>query len=680
MKFHCGNCQAKYQIADEKIAGRSVRMKCRTCGHSIEIGTPPVETSATLVFSANLLRAGANSPSGAGPSGQAERPGGGRAQRAKPIPVTGTVVAGPMAMGAVARGGPAGGTEVHGGLASAFQQAVAAEAKAVSERAAPSGGEWFVGVNGTTAGPLDLNGLRAQVLSGAAQGGSLVWREGFREWLPLDRVPELREIASLARSEPSPLSSRAGALVGRLGFGPRAARLPASAAQVAPPPPAPAPSEGVVPSGGVHETMVLGPGAAMPSALAEMLGRPPIAKQPAITRNPAVPSSPTPLSSPRQTGPAPMSLPRLTGPAPMAAPRQTGPAPMGAPAFGPGMPSGGPGMGAPARGGPLGGAGVMGGTAVVSIPQLQQQGVSFPQQYGAPVAAAPPGFGVPPGFGAAAMPGFAPVNMPARSRGGIPFVGWVTVALALCTGVVVGAKLLSSEKIVEVSRGGEITTTSSPVASTESKGGVASKTTENSGSTAPAKPEASAAVASAPSPTKAEKTGAGGAAPTPPADTTASPTRVAVTAPTSKKNPRERERESKPSKPAAPDKNVETTIVSDNKGPPAPPAPPPPPPPPAQNEQLTNEQVQGVVDVGRTALRRVCWEPALAAAGGGAASARVTVSLTIGPDGKVRQAIASGGETYPSLGSCVSGRVRAWIFPSASGVTQTSVPLKFVSN
>ena len=37
MKFICDNCKAKYQIGDDKIAGRSVRMKCRRCGHLIQL-------------------------------------------------------------------------------------------------------------------------------------------------------------------------------------------------------------------------------------------------------------------------------------------------------------------------------------------------------------------------------------------------------------------------------------------------------------------------------------------------------------------------------------------------------------------------------------------------------------------------------------------------------------------
>jgi predicted Zn finger-like uncharacterized protein len=39
MKFLCPSCKAKYQIGDEKVAGRSVRMKCRKCGHIIQVSS-----------------------------------------------------------------------------------------------------------------------------------------------------------------------------------------------------------------------------------------------------------------------------------------------------------------------------------------------------------------------------------------------------------------------------------------------------------------------------------------------------------------------------------------------------------------------------------------------------------------------------------------------------------------
>src|SRR3569833_2364904 len=37
MKFVCDNCKAKYQIGDEKVAGKTVRMKCRKCGYDIKV-------------------------------------------------------------------------------------------------------------------------------------------------------------------------------------------------------------------------------------------------------------------------------------------------------------------------------------------------------------------------------------------------------------------------------------------------------------------------------------------------------------------------------------------------------------------------------------------------------------------------------------------------------------------
>ena len=40
MKFVCESCQAKYQIGDEKVAGKTVRMKCRRCGHEIRVRAP----------------------------------------------------------------------------------------------------------------------------------------------------------------------------------------------------------------------------------------------------------------------------------------------------------------------------------------------------------------------------------------------------------------------------------------------------------------------------------------------------------------------------------------------------------------------------------------------------------------------------------------------------------------
>ncbi|MDB4998381.1 MAG: Signal recognition particle receptor protein FtsY, partial [Myxococcaceae bacterium] len=78
MKFLCEQCKAKYQISDEKVAGKTVRMKCRKCGHMIEVRAEvtessvakPLPTGEVSVARANeALRAGS-----AGTSAGAPRP------------------------------------------------------------------------------------------------------------------------------------------------------------------------------------------------------------------------------------------------------------------------------------------------------------------------------------------------------------------------------------------------------------------------------------------------------------------------------------------------------------------------------------------------------------------------------------------------------------------------------
>lgn len=70
MKFLCPSCKAKYQIADEKVIGRSVRMKCRQCGHLIEIQESVVGASTGSVLppvaSPSQLGAALRGPSDSG--------------------------------------------------------------------------------------------------------------------------------------------------------------------------------------------------------------------------------------------------------------------------------------------------------------------------------------------------------------------------------------------------------------------------------------------------------------------------------------------------------------------------------------------------------------------------------------------------------------------------------------
>jgi outer membrane biosynthesis protein TonB len=106
--------------------------------------------------------------------------------------------------------------------------------------------EWYVGINGVPVGPVRLSELRRKAAANLITEDSLVWREGFEEWLPLRTFPELvamlKESAGTTRASltpappgagphPSnrPIPPPAGLRAGTMGIGPRPAAAPRTA-------------------------------------------------------------------------------------------------------------------------------------------------------------------------------------------------------------------------------------------------------------------------------------------------------------------------------------------------------------------------------------------------------------------------------------------------------------------
>ncbi len=101
----------------------------------------------------------------------------------------------------------------------------------------------------------------------------------------------------------------------------------------------------------------------------------------------------------------------------------------------------------------------------------------------------------------------------------------------------------------------------------------------------------------------------------------------------------------------------------------------------SSGQPLDSSQVQATVGRYTSSVKRSCWQPALDTRDKDApTSARVTVSITVGPDGKVRQATTSGDPRgYGGLASCISRRVQTWSFPPSSGTTTVNVPFVFAA-
>lgn len=246
MKFLCDNCKAKYQISDEKIAGRTLKMKCRKCGHDIIIRGDSVGVAAPAAKAAPP------------PSPRAQAAG--RAPAAPPPkPAAAAMRAGRATSSAHAPAAP----RQAGPLGADFRRQVAAPEP--TEPEAMLFDQWHVAIHDVPVGPVKRAELARKIATGAVHAESLVWREGFDDWRPLGQVPELTDLLGHARSSLQPgrsgsarpsggLGASVAPVGGRLGAAPSPAVERASVSSgmlraSTPPPSAPEPSASVSTTG-----------------------------------------------------------------------------------------------------------------------------------------------------------------------------------------------------------------------------------------------------------------------------------------------------------------------------------------------------------------------------------------------------------------------------------------------
>src|SRR5256885_111924 len=194
MKFLCSHCKAKYQIADEKVAGRTLRMTCRNCKQEIVIhgdGNVGIAPMAAVPYSGSGVVIMPQTPVPAAPS-------------------------------------PLGAT---------FQMQVGAPLRAAPTMPVPID-EWHLGINDVPVGPMRRDEIARKLATGRIGPDTLAWREGLDDWMPLRNIPELavlcapampvaapavgRRITTEARGvPPPPPRAEPLAIGGRRGRGPR---------------------------------------------------------------------------------------------------------------------------------------------------------------------------------------------------------------------------------------------------------------------------------------------------------------------------------------------------------------------------------------------------------------------------------------------------------------------------
>jgi predicted Zn finger-like uncharacterized protein len=214
MNFLCPSCKAKYHVADDKIAGRSLRMKCRKCEFVITLSdAPPAPPTLPPAEGELVPRLPAPPPMPQLGSGAAPRP---VAQR-RLVPAVLQAVRAPVA-------------QAQGATAIAVSSSPPAEDELPSIAAE----QWFVAIQGAPSGPMRLSELRERAGAGEITLESLVWRDGDDAWKKLSGVPELVAIVEeqLPRVQASAAPAKRAAEPPPLPVAPRSSERPAPSQRV----------------------------------------------------------------------------------------------------------------------------------------------------------------------------------------------------------------------------------------------------------------------------------------------------------------------------------------------------------------------------------------------------------------------------------------------------------------
>jgi predicted Zn finger-like uncharacterized protein len=168
MKFQCDRCKTRYSIADEKVRGKILKIRCKTCATIVTVKDPTVVTGEAQALSASGSFGAIAQPGsyGAVPSATGSLP----FVPAPPPPRPGAKDAAPAEAEPTKISPPPDGAD--------------------ADDAAPPD-EWFLSVDGKQQGPFTPAQAQARVARRAPDEEMFAWREDFSEWLPVEEVPLL---------------------------------------------------------------------------------------------------------------------------------------------------------------------------------------------------------------------------------------------------------------------------------------------------------------------------------------------------------------------------------------------------------------------------------------------------------------------------------------------------------
>jgi len=232
MRFICENCLAQYMIKDEKIKRIGVKVRCKKCSHIMTVRRPeseldllseeatirmplPEEEDEESFFMDALVQSGEMPLSSLGTFGEAKEKAleddwASPAASSSPPADLGSLFDDPE-LKAPSAGffGALDDEELGDAFERAISQrqtpslqtaagALSAEPSiVVSQGLSQAVVEWFVAVEDSQVGPLDMNGMKSHWQQGRIGKDSLCWKSGMRDWMPIAAVEGLFEQLSM---------------------------------------------------------------------------------------------------------------------------------------------------------------------------------------------------------------------------------------------------------------------------------------------------------------------------------------------------------------------------------------------------------------------------------------------------------------------------------------------------
>ncbi|MBI4511258.1 MAG: zinc-ribbon domain-containing protein, partial [Deltaproteobacteria bacterium] len=170
MKFQCNRCQARYSIADEKVRGKVLKIRCKKCSDVITVRETDDREGTEPSYS-----------TGSG--------------RFDPLQPKERSVRSPALEGAFERAMVQGSSLLQNNEDDELRfdsQSKDATTVAASSMVPPSSEEWYLSVDGSQDGPFTLAEAQKRVGQKKPDDEMHAWREGFEGWRLVEGVSELK--------------------------------------------------------------------------------------------------------------------------------------------------------------------------------------------------------------------------------------------------------------------------------------------------------------------------------------------------------------------------------------------------------------------------------------------------------------------------------------------------------